>query len=62
MKKVPHKETKVIFKEGMDETEYLLSSPANRLHLETALKNIENHTKLIEVPFESFIKMTFPDA
>lgn len=49
----PHKEIEIIVDEVMDETEYLMSSPANRLHLETAMRNVENHINLIEVPLES---------
>ena len=49
----PHKQIEIIVDEVMDETEYLLSSPANALHLETAMRNIENHINLVEVPFES---------
>ena len=37
----------------IDETEYLTKSPANKLHLETAIKNIENHINGIEVSLES---------
>ncbi|MDR0312607.1 MAG: hypothetical protein LBI14_03325 [Treponema sp.] len=32
---------------GQDETEYLLSSPANREHLEKAVENIERGENLI---------------
>ncbi len=49
----PHKEIEIIVDEVMDETEYLQSSPANKAHIEKAIKNIENHLNLIEVPFES---------
>jgi hypothetical protein len=49
----PHKEIEIIVDEVMDETEYLMSSPANRLHLETAMRNVENHINLVEVPFET---------
>lgn len=49
----PHKEIEIIVDEVVDETEYLNRSPANRLHLERAIKNIENHINLVEVPLES---------
>lgn len=49
----PHKEIEIIVDEVMDETEYLMSSPANRLHLETAMRNVENHINLVEVQLES---------
>lgn len=39
----PHKEIEIIVDEVMDETEYLMSSPANRLHLESAMRNVERH-------------------
>ena len=40
-KSYPHKEIEITIDEVMDETEYLMSSSANRLHLENAIKNIE---------------------
>jgi len=40
-KSYPHKEIEITIDEVMDETEYLMSSSANRLHLEHAIKNIE---------------------
>lgn len=49
----PHKEIEITVDEVMDETEYLMSSPANKLHLETALKNIENRINLVTFPFQS---------
>ena len=49
----PHKEIEIIVDEVMDETEYLMSSPANRLHLESAMRNVENHINLVEVQLES---------
>lgn len=49
----PHKEIEIIVDEVMDETEYLMNSPANRLYLENAMRNVENHINLVEVPLES---------
>ena len=37
----------------MDETEYLLSSPANRKNLEKAIKNVESGN-LVEVNMKNF--------
>ncbi len=49
----PHKEIEISVAEVLDETDYLLSSPANAQHLETALENYENNRNHIEVPLES---------
>ncbi len=49
----PHKEIEIIVDEVIDETEYLMSSPANKSHLEAAMRNVENHINLIEVKPES---------
>ncbi|PKL08139.1 MAG: hypothetical protein CVV51_10445 [Spirochaetae bacterium HGW-Spirochaetae-7] len=54
-KSYPHKEIEITIDEVMDETEYLMSSSANRLHLENAIKNIEQHTNLVSVPVETLI-------
>jgi len=51
----PHKEIEIIVDEVMDETEYLMNSPANRLHLENAMKNVEKHANLVEVSFEELV-------
>jgi PHD/YefM family antitoxin component YafN of YafNO toxin-antitoxin module len=51
-KSYPNKEIEITVAEVMDETEYLLSSPANRQHLENAIKNIESHTNLVSIPLE----------
>ncbi len=45
----PHKEIEITVDEVIDETEYLMSSPANKLHLETAIRNVENHINLVEI-------------
>lgn len=45
----PDKEIEIIVSEVLDETEYLLSSPANKVHLETAMRNVENHINLVEI-------------
>ncbi len=54
-KSYPHKEIEITIDEVMDETEYLMSSSANRLHLENAIKNIEQRTNLVSVPAEALI-------
>jgi len=51
-KSYPNKEIEITVAEVIDETEYLLSSPANRQHLENAIKNIESHTNLVSIPLE----------
>jgi len=48
----PHKEIEITINEVMDETDYLRSSSANRLHLENAIKNVEAHTNLVSVSLE----------
>lgn len=49
----PHKEIEIIVDEVIDETEYLMSSPANKSHLEAAMRNVENHLNQVEVQPES---------
>jgi hypothetical protein len=39
-----------------DDTEYLLSSRANREHLLRAMKNVKEGTNLVSVPIEQFLK------
>ena len=43
----------LIREEAMDETEYLLSTEANRKHLEQALRDAEDPTKRIYVDIEN---------
>ncbi len=45
----PHKEIEITIEEVMDETAYLMSSSANRLHLEKSIQNIEAHTNLVSI-------------
>jgi antitoxin YefM len=44
-----HREIEIIVSDEVDETEYLLSSPANREHLLRAIENVNNHRNLIEI-------------
>jgi tRNA G18 (ribose-2'-O)-methylase SpoU len=39
--------------EAQDETEYLLSSPANREHLLAAIDDVRNNRNLVTMPLES---------
>lgn len=43
----------VLVEEEQDETEYLLSSEANRRHLEQAMSDAENPEKLIYIDIEN---------
>ena len=54
-KSYPHKEIEITVDEVVDETEYLMSTSANRVHLENAIRNIEQHTNLVSVPVETLI-------
>jgi translation initiation factor 2B subunit (eIF-2B alpha/beta/delta family) len=54
-KSYPHKEIEITVDEVVDETEYLMSTTANRVHLENAIRNIEQHTNLVSVPVETLI-------
>ncbi len=48
------KRISIIIEEEQDETEYLLSNPANRKILEKSLKNVEAG-KLIEVNIDKYL-------
>ena len=43
----PNKEIEIIVNEVTDDTEYLTRSPANKSHLDRAIKNIEDHSNLV---------------
>ena len=47
-----HRQIEIIVQEVEDETEYLLSTPANQEHLMRAIKNVENHTNLVTMKLE----------
>lgn len=47
-----HREIEIIVQEVQDETEYLLSTTANREHLLRAIENVNNHTNLVHVEQE----------
>ncbi|MCA1754005.1 MAG: hypothetical protein LC641_04735 [Spirochaeta sp.] len=42
----------IIVQEVQDETEYLLSSQANKEHLLRSIQNVANHTNLVKVQME----------
>jgi hypothetical protein len=44
-----HRNIEIIVQEVQDETEYLLSSKANKEHLLRSIQNIANHTNLVQV-------------
>jgi len=47
-----HCNIEIIVQEVQDETEYLLSSKANKEHLLRSIQNIANHTNLVQVQME----------
>lgn len=50
IKKTYHnREIEITVQEVQDETDYLMSSPANRDHLLKAIENISNHRNLVSV-------------
>lgn len=44
-----HRDIEIIVQEIEDETDYLLRSSENKEHLLAAIKNIENHSNLINI-------------
>ena len=46
------REIEIIVQDVQDETEYLLSSPANREHLMRAIENVNNHTNLVHLDIQ----------
>jgi hypothetical protein len=47
-----HRTIEIIVQEIQDETEYLLSSKANKEHLLRSIQNIANHANLVQVQME----------
>jgi antitoxin YefM len=43
------REIEIVVTDDVDETDYLLSSPANREHLLRAIANVNNHKNLIQM-------------
>jgi antitoxin YefM len=43
------REIEIIISDDVDETDYLMSTPANRDHLLRAIENINNHTNLVQI-------------
>ncbi len=54
-KAYPNKEIEITVNVVMDETDYLMSSFENRLHLENAIKNVEAHTNLVNRTLEEIV-------
>ncbi len=53
IKKTYHdREIEITVQEIQDDTDYLLSSPANREHLLKAIENVNNHKNLVQMPLE----------
>lgn len=44
-----NRQIEIIVQDVQDETDYLLSSEANREHLLRAVENINNHTNLVSI-------------
>ena len=49
-----HREIEITIEEVEDETEYLLSSPANREQLLSAIQDLGKNENYIDVPLDSF--------
>ena len=47
-----HRDIEIIVQEVQDETEYLLSSPANAEHLLQGLEDIKNNKNLVSMPLD----------
>jgi len=43
------REIEIIVSDDVDETDYLMSSPANREHLLRAIENVNSHTNLVQM-------------
>jgi len=48
------REIEITIQEVQDETEYLLSTNANREHLLKSIENINRHTNLVQMNLEEF--------
>jgi len=47
-----HRQIEIIVQEVQDETEYLLSTTANREHLLRAIENVNSHTNLVTMKLD----------
>ena len=47
-----HRDIEIIVQEVLDETEYLLSSPANVEHLLQGLEDVKNNKNLVSMPLD----------
>lgn len=47
-----HRQIEIIVQDIQDETEYLMSTQANRDHLLQAIENVKNHTNLVHMKSE----------
>lgn len=54
-KSYPNKEIEITVDVVMDETDYLMSSNENRLHLEKAIRNVEAHSNLVSRTLEEIV-------
>jgi len=47
-----HREIEILVQDVQDETEYLLSTPANREHLLKAIENVNAHSNLVTMKLD----------
>jgi hypothetical protein len=48
-----HREIEIVVSDVLDETDYLMSSPANRAHLLASIKSIESGENLVSFSLDS---------